>query len=170
MAKVSFHPGAAPPDRLSSYGVSLCTSKTYKISIQKAFIFGVEITPSLWRRYSKASSGIGFVKMSSTCSFVPTYSTLMFFSPTYSRRKWYLIGMCLVLECITRFFNILMALVLSQYIGMGSSYSTYISVKVCFIQRTCVQHVVSAIYSALAIDRDTDDCFLLSHDTKHSPK
>jgi hypothetical protein len=77
----------APPDRLSSYGASSCTSKTYKISIQKAFIFGVEITPSLWRRYSKASCGSGFVKMSATCSFVPTYSTLMFFSATYSRRK-----------------------------------------------------------------------------------
>jgi hypothetical protein len=39
---------AAPPDRLSSYGASSCTSKTYKIRIQKSFIFGVEITPSLW--------------------------------------------------------------------------------------------------------------------------
>jgi hypothetical protein len=29
----------------------------------------------------------GFVKMYSTCSFVPTYSTLMFFSATCSRRK-----------------------------------------------------------------------------------
>jgi hypothetical protein len=77
----------APPDRLSSYGASSCTSKTYKISIQKEFIFGVEITPSLWQRYSKASRGSGFVKMSATCSFVPTYSTLMFFSATCSRRK-----------------------------------------------------------------------------------
>ena len=81
---------ATPPDRLSSYGASLCTSKTYKISIQKAFKnihFGVEITPSLWQRYSKASCGSGFVKMSTTCSFVPTYSTLMFFSATCSCRK-----------------------------------------------------------------------------------
>jgi hypothetical protein len=63
-----------------------------------------------------------------------------------------------------------MALVLSQYIGMGSSYSTYISVKVCLIQRTYVQHVVAAVYSASVVDIDIDDCFLLSHDTKHSPK
>jgi hypothetical protein len=82
-----FPSGVAPPDRLSSYGSSSCTSKTYKISIQKSFIFGVEITPSLWRRYSKASRGSGFVKMSATCSFVPTYSTLMFFSATCSCRK-----------------------------------------------------------------------------------
>jgi hypothetical protein len=76
-----------PPERLFSYGASSCTSKTYKISIQKAFIFGVEITPSLWRRYSNASRGSGFVKMSATCSFVPTYSTRMFFSATCSCRK-----------------------------------------------------------------------------------
>jgi hypothetical protein len=82
-----FPSGAAPPDILSSYGASLCTYKTYKIRIQKEFIFGVEITPSLWRRYSKTSRGSGFVKMSATCSFVPTYSTLMFFSATCSHRK-----------------------------------------------------------------------------------
>ena len=69
-SKSIFPSGATPPDRLSSYGSSSCTSKTYKISIQKAFIFGVEITPSIWRRYSKASRGSGFVKMSVTCSFV----------------------------------------------------------------------------------------------------
>jgi hypothetical protein len=82
-----FPSGVSPPDRLSSYGASSCTYKKYKISIQKEFIFGVEINPSLWRRYSKASCGSGFVKMSATCSFVPTYSTLMFFSATYSHRK-----------------------------------------------------------------------------------
>jgi hypothetical protein len=63
-----------------------------------------------------------------------------------------------------------MALVLSQYIGMGSSYSTCIYVRVRFIQRTHVEHVVAAIYSASVVDKDNDDCFFLSHDTKHSPK
>jgi hypothetical protein len=86
-SKGIFPSGVAPPKRLSYYGASSCTSNTYKISIQKAFIFGVEITPSLWRRYSKASHGSGFVKMSATCSFVPTYSTRMFFSTTCSCRK-----------------------------------------------------------------------------------
>jgi hypothetical protein len=85
--KCIFPSRVAPPDRLSSYCDSSCTFKTYKISIQKAFIFGVEITPSLWKIYSKDSRGSGFVKMSTTCSFVPTYSTLMFFSATYSRIK-----------------------------------------------------------------------------------
>jgi hypothetical protein len=63
-----------------------------------------------------------------------------------------------------------MDLVLSQYIGMGSSYSTYIYVRVCFIQRTCVQHDVVAIYVSSAVDKGNHDCFLLRHDNKHSPK
>ena len=58
----------------------------------------------------------------------------------------------------------------SQNIRMGSSYSICISFNVCFIHRTCVQHVVAAIYSSLTVDNDTDDCFFLSQDTKHSPK
>jgi hypothetical protein len=45
---------------------------------------------------------------------------------------------------------------------MGSSYSTYISVKVCFIHRTYVQHATTAIYYASIIDKDIDDCFLLT--------
>jgi hypothetical protein len=63
-----------------------------------------------------------------------------------------------------------MELVLSQYIGMGSSYLTCIYVRFFFIHRTCVQHVVAEIYFALDVDKDIDDCFLLSQDTKHSPK
>jgi hypothetical protein len=61
-----------PKPELSFYGASSCESKTYKISIQ---------------RYSKDSLGNGFVKMSENCSFVPMYSTPMFFSTTYYRRK-----------------------------------------------------------------------------------
>ena len=80
----------------------------------KRIHFGVEISSSLLWRYSKDSRGRSFVNMSTTCSFVPTYSTRIFFSTTYSRRKWYLIGMFFILECITGFFEILMALVLSQ--------------------------------------------------------
>jgi hypothetical protein len=63
-----------------------------------------------------------------------------------------------------------MVLVLSQYIEMGSSYSTCISVNVFFIHKTRVQHVVAAMYSALAINNDTDEFFLLIQDTKNSPK
>jgi hypothetical protein len=76
--------------------------------------------------------------------------------------------MLFVLECISSFFETFMVLILSQSIGMDSSYSTCISVRVCFIQRTRVQHVIVSIYSSSAVDKDIDDCLLLFHDTKYS--
>ena len=74
-------------------------------------------------------------------------------------------GICFVLECITGFLDMFIALVLSQSIGMGSSYFTWISSNICFIQMTCVQHVVAAIYSSSVVDKDTKDCFLLAQAT-----
>ena len=79
-------------------------------------------------------------------------------------------GMFFVLECITGFLDMFIALVLSQNIGMGSSYFTCMSSNVCFIQITCVQHVATAIYSTSIVDRDTEDYFLLDQDIKQSPK
>ena len=79
-------------------------------------------------------------------------------------------GMCFVLECITGFLDIFIALVLSQNIGMGSSYFTCMSSNVCLIQMTCVQHVATAIYSTSIVDKDTEGCFLLDQDTRQSPK
>lgn len=74
---------------------------------------GERITPNLCLIYSKVSLGRGLVKISSTCSFVPMYSSMMFFFFTYSLRKWNLIVICFVLECITRFLEMFIALVLS---------------------------------------------------------
>ena len=76
-------------------------------------------TPSFCLRYSKVSLGSGFVRISAACSLEGTYSNLTFFSSTCSRRKWYLIGMCLVFECMTGFFEMLIALVLSHKIETG---------------------------------------------------
>ena len=78
--------------------------------------------------------------------------------------------MCLVLECITRFLDILMALVLSQLIIMGLSYLICKSSNVCFMKRTCVQQDAIILYSSFALDSDVDVCFLLIHATKHFPK
>ena len=69
-------------------------------------------------------------------------------------------GIFFVLECITGFLDMFIALVLSQSIGIGSSYFTWISSNVCFIQITCVQHVTAAMYYASVVDKDTEDCFL----------
>ena len=79
-------------------------------------------------------------------------------------------GMCFVLECITGFLDMFIALVLSQNIGVGSSYFTCMSSNVCLIQMTCVQHAATAIYSASVVDRDIEDCFLLSQATRQFPK
>ena len=78
-----------------------------------AWSFGEEITPNFCLRYSKVSHGRGLVNMSAIYSFVSTYSNLIFFYVTCSLWKWNLTGMCFVLECITRFLDMFIALVLS---------------------------------------------------------
>jgi hypothetical protein len=108
--------------------------------------------------------------MSAICSLVSTYTILTTFWVTRSLRKWYLIGMCLVLECITRFLDILMAVVLSQLIVMVLSYLICKSSNVCFIQRTCVQQDATMMYSASVADSYADVCFLLLHATRNFPK
>ena len=92
----------------------LCVQPSKKIQQDDA-----STTPSFCLRYSKVSLGNGLVSISATCSLGGTYSNLTFCSSTCSRRKWYLIGMCLVFECITGFFEMLIALVLSHKIGIG---------------------------------------------------
>ena len=79
-----------------------------------------DTSPSLFLRYSNGSLARGFVNIFAICSFVGTYSNFTTFCATCSLRKWYLIGMCLVFEWSTGFFEILIALVLSHLIEMGS--------------------------------------------------
>ena len=64
-----------------------------------------------------------------------------------------------------RFLEMLMALVLSHLIGM-CSYLNPKSSKVCFIHKTCAQQLPAATYSASAIDKTTEFCFLLAQETK----
>ena len=126
--------------------------------------------PSFWRRYSKGVFGKGLVKISTICSIegIEFNWTTMFV--TFSLKKWYLIGMCLVLEWSTVFLDILMALVLSQWRGMGSTYFTSKYASVWIIQIICLQWVAVAMYSAYVVENDIEPFFLLSHRTKESPK
>ena len=78
--------------------------------------------------------------------------------------------MCLVLECITEFLEMLMALVLSQLIVIGLLYFICRSSKVCFIQMTCVQQDATTMHSASIVEIDVDACFLLDHATRLFPK
>ena len=105
-----------PPDNISwCVGHNLFSTDDY------ADQFGETITPSICQRYSKVSLGRGLVKIFAIYCFVPMYSNLMFFPVTFSYKKQNLIGICFVLECITRFLEMFIELVLSQSIRMGSS-------------------------------------------------
>jgi hypothetical protein len=50
----------------------------------------------------------------------------------------------------------LISLMLLQMIEIGWSYSTLIYFNVYFIQRTCVQHPIVAIYLAYVVDREIE--------------
>lgn len=93
-----------------------------------------------------------------------------YFSTIFSIRKWCWIDMCLVFECITKFFEMFITIVLSHVIGIGSSNTTLISFNVCFICITWVQQDVVAIYSTSNVDKDTESSFLLNQKTNLSPK
>ena len=82
------------------------------------------LTPNLPLRYRNASLGSGLVNMLAIYSFVWTYSNMISLSYTNSLTKWYFIAICLVLKCMTRFFKMLIALVLSQNMTAGSLIST----------------------------------------------
>ncbi len=79
-------------------------------------------------------------------------------------------GICLVFEYITGFLEMLMALVLSHKMSIGSSNFTWKSYRVCFIHRIWVQHATVAMYYASTVDREIEDCFLLNQATRHPPK
>src|ERR1044072_1195550 len=78
-------------------------------------------------------------------------------------------SICLVLLCRTGFLEILMALMLSQNKVMTSCMTLYSS-SICFIQKSWVQLLPAAMYSASVVDKDTQFCFLLNHETRLFPR
>ena len=73
------------------------------------------ITQITWQRDSNLLLSRGLVKMLAFWWSVGIYSRATIFLSTRSLIKWYLISVCLVLECWTRFLEISIALELSQY-------------------------------------------------------
>ena len=69
-------------------------------------------------------------------------------------------GMCLVLECMIGFFEIMMALLLSHRMEMGRVHVISMSCKVCIIQSSCVQQDAVATYFASVVDNEIELCFL----------
>ena len=128
------------------------------------------IVPSLCMRYSKESHGSGFVNISATFSFEGTYSSLNFCLSICSIRKWYLIGICLVFECMTRFLEIIMAILLSQIISKVWGQVIWMYYNVCIIHRCCVKQYATTTYSASTIDKVMELFFLLNRETKQGTK
>ena len=74
-------------------------------------------------------------------------------------------AMFLVLECITGFFEILIALVLSQNMIIGSLISTFIRSSNCLNQTMFEQFTAAATYSTFVVDCDVQFFILLVQDT-----
>ena len=68
-----------------------------------------------------------------------TYSNITSFSFTNSLRKWYFIVGCLVLVCITWFYDILIELVFSQKITTRSLILTFVPTNRCLKQKILEQ-------------------------------
>src|SRR6185295_4281588 len=86
-----------------------------------------------------------------------------------SRRKWNQISMCLVLECRTGFFAMLIADMLSIKMGTLSKLSPK-SYKVCFIQSIWEQQLATTTYSASVEESATLACLREDQDTKDVPR
>ena len=86
----------------------------------------------------------------------------------WSLMKWCLISICLVCECWTGFLVMLMALLLSQKIGILFM-KTPKSLNCCFIHKICAQ-LPTSIYSASTIEREIESYFLLDQETSIWPR
>ena len=63
-----------------------------------------------------------------------------------------------------------MALVLSQWIGIGAAYFTSKFESFWIIHNTWVQQVAETMYSTAVVDKEMEPFFLLNHATREYPK
>ena len=115
------------------------------------------------------SSQRGLVNISASWFVVSMNSNTTSPFCTWSRKKWCLMSMCLVLECWIGFLDKFIALVLSHLIGMWSRTNPK-SISCCLIHKTWAQQQPAAIYSASAVDNATEFYFLLNQETREFPR
>ena len=108
------------------------------------------------------------MKISASCFLVAICSRVITLSSTRSLIKWWQMLMCLVLLCWIGYFKILIALTLSHY-NFITFWLTLYSFNICFIHISCEQLLPAATYSASAVDKETQLCFLLNHEIKLFP-
>ena len=125
--------------------------------------------PNSFLKKKNLSFGRGFVNISASCNFVSMNFTSQSPLFTWSLMKWWRISMCLVLECWIWFLVRFIALVLSQSRGTSlifnpKSASCYLS------QSICAQQLLATMYSASAVERATQACFLLCQEMRLDPR
>jgi hypothetical protein len=117
----------------------------------------------------RVCSSKGLVKISASWFSELTWNTLISPFCWWSLKKWYRMSMCFVRLCSTGLSAMRIALSLSH--RSGTLLKLYPkSLRVCLIQISCAQHYPAATYSASAVDRATEVCFLELHDTRDLPK
>ena len=126
-------------------------------------------TPNSLLSSKNLSLGRALVKISANWCKVSTYSIWQSPFWIWSLRKWCLISICLVLECIIGFLVKFIALVLSHFRGILSRKMSKSS-SYCFIHKIWAQQFPAAIYSTSVVDKATHACFFECHDTKEQPK
>eukprot|EP00252_Welwitschia_mirabilis_P021873 TRINITY_DN5731_c0_g1_i3.p1 TRINITY_DN5731_c0_g1~~TRINITY_DN5731_c0_g1_i3.p1 ORF type:complete len:156 (-),score=25.75 TRINITY_DN5731_c0_g1_i3:353-820(-) len=84
--------------------------------------------------------------------------------------KWNFISMCFVLACMTGFFEIAMAEALSHSRCIGFSIGIVKSSNNLSSHTNCWLAKWTAMYSASAVERATQDCFLLAHEKRLPPR
>ena len=110
----------------------------------------------------------GFVNKSASCKSVPMNLISHVPFDMCSLRKWCLISMCFVLECIIGFLVKLMALVLWHNKGILLR-KILKSFNCCLSHMIWAQQLSVAMYSASAVERATHACFLHYHEIKLDP-
>ena len=113
--------------------------------------------------------GALIMKISASCFSVITWRILISPLVSWSLKKWWRMSMCLVLEWLTGLFASLMALLLSHNNGILVKRHPK-SRRVCLIQSSWAQHALVAMYSASAVERATQFCFLELQDTRDRPR
>ena len=109
----------------------------------------------------------GFVKMSAICFSVLMKINCKLFLATSSLRKWCLISMCFIFECWIEFLDKLIALVLSHRIRTLSR--SILKLRIwCLIHKTWDLQLPTATYSASAVDKAIECCFLEAQEIRQS--
>jgi hypothetical protein len=131
--------------------------------------FSESKTFSSLRNPQNLFSSKGLVKISASWFSVLMWQTSISPLCWWSLKKWCWMSMCLVRLCSTGLSTKRIALSLSHRSGTLLRLKP-MSRRVCLIQSSYAQHWPATTYSASAMDRATNVCFLELQDSKDLPR